>query len=64
MKIERFLHCLDAEQAKLAKEALEKPSGRDAFAYGRAIGIHAGIERAKIVLLALLEEKERNDFDL
>lgn len=64
MKIERFLQRLEAEQVQLAREALEKPSGRDAFAYGRSVGIHAGLERAKIVLLELIDEKERKDFDL
>ena len=43
---------------------MEKPSGRDAFAYGRAVGIHAGLERAKIVLLEMIDEKERKDFNL
>ena len=64
MKIEWFLQRLEAEQAQLAREAMEKPAGRDAFAYGRAVGIHAGLDRAKIVLLELLEEKERKDFNL
>ena len=64
MKIDGFLRRLEAEQAQLAREAMEKPAGRDAFAYGRAVGIHAGLERAKTVLLELIDEKERKDFDL
>lgn len=59
-----LLQRLEAEQAQLAKEALEHPSGRDAFDYGRAVGIHAGIERAKIVLLDMVTEHERKGFDL
>lgn len=64
MKIDGFLRRLEAEQAQLAREAMEKPAGRDAFAYGRAVGIHAGLERAKLVLLDMIDEKERKDFDL
>lgn len=64
MKIDGFLRRLEAEQAQLAREAMEKPAGRDAFAYGRAVGIHAGLERAKTVLLELIDEKERKDFNL
>jgi len=64
VKIEWFLQRLEAEQAQLAREAMEKPAGRDAFAYGRAVGIHAGIERAKTVLLEMIDEKERKDFNI
>ena len=59
-----LLQRLEAEQATLAKEALEQPSGREAFDYGRAVGIHAGIERAKIVLLDMVREHERKGYDL
>jgi hypothetical protein len=59
-----LLQRLETEQAQLAKEALEQPSGREAFDYGRAVGIHAGIERAKIVLLDMVREHERKGFDL
>jgi len=48
----------------LAREALERPAERDAFAYGRAVGLHAGLEHAKSVLLNLIDEKERKDFNL
>lgn len=64
MKIEMFLQRLETEQARLAREALERPAERDAFAYGRAVGLHAGLEHAKTVLLNLIDEKERKDFNI
>jgi len=64
VKIEMFLQRLETEQARLAREALERPSERDAFAYGRAVGFYAGLEHAKTVILNLIDEKERKDFNI
>jgi hypothetical protein len=61
MKIEMLLQRLEAEQAKLAVQALEAPSGKDVFEYGRACGMYAGMEHAKRVLLDLVSEKNRKD---
>jgi hypothetical protein len=59
-----LLQRLETEQALLARETLEQPSGREAFDFGRAVGLYAGIERAKIVLLDMVAEHERRNFDL
>lgn len=59
-----FLQRLETAQAELAKEALERPSGRDAFDYGRAVGLHAGLELAKQTLIDMVAEHERKGFDL
>lgn len=64
MRIETLLQRLEAEQAKFAHEALGKPSSRDLFAYGQAVGMYAGLEHAKRTLIDLVAEKERKDFDL
>jgi hypothetical protein len=48
----------------LARDALEQPQGRDTFEYGRVVGIYAGLELAKTVLLDTVAEKERKDFNL
>lgn len=61
MKIETLLQRLEAEQLRLATEALERPSGRDVFDYGRAVGIYAGLEHAKRTLIDMVSEKERKD---
>lgn len=58
-----FLQRLDAEQNKLAHEALQHPQPGD-FNYGKAVGMYAGLEMAKRALLDLVAEKERKDFDL
>lgn len=59
-----LLQRLEEEQATLAAETLRQPSGRDAFDFGRAVGLYAGIERAKIVLLDMVREHEQKGFDL
>ena len=64
MKIEVLLQRLEEEQATLAVETLTQPSGREAYDFGRAVGLYAGIERAKIVLIDLVKEHERKGFDL
>ena len=64
MKIDLLLKRLEQAQLELAKSALQQPQGRDAFDYGRAVGMYAGLEHAVNVLLDLVAEKERKDFDL
>lgn len=53
----KLLQLLKTEQATLASEALARPSGRDAFEYGRVSGMHAGLERAQEVLLGMLSDE-------
>lgn len=64
MRIERLLQRLETAQAELAKEALERPTGKDGFDYGRAVGMYAGLELAKTTLIEMVAERERKDFDL
>ncbi len=59
-----ILQRLEAEQVRLAKESLEQPGGRDAFEYGRAVGMYAGLEHAKRVLVELFADTEKRKFDL
>lgn len=64
MRLDTLLQRLEMEQAKLAHETLSQPSGREAFDYGRAVGLYAGLEIAKRTLIELVAERERKDFDL
>jgi len=64
MRIEILLQRLEQAQADLARDALKQPQARDTFEYGRVVGIYAGLELAKNVLLDTVAEKERKDFDL
>jgi hypothetical protein len=64
MRIEAFLQRLEQAQADLARDALEQPQGRDTFEYGRVVGIYAGLELAKTVLIDMVAEKERKDFNI
>jgi hypothetical protein len=64
MRIEVLLQRLEQSQADLARDALEQPQGRDLFEYGKVVGIYAGLELAKTVLLDMVAEKERKDFNL
>lgn len=63
MRIEAIIQRLETEAAKAATEALDKPSGRDAFEYGRAVGLRAGIRHAIDTIGNMLNEeanRERN----
>lgn len=64
MRIEVLLQRLEQSQADLARDALEQPQGRDLFEYGKVVGIYAGLELAKSVLLDTVAEKERKDYNL
>ena len=64
MRIEVLLQRLEQSQADLARDALEQPQGRDVFEYGRVVGMYAGLELAKTVLIDMVAEKERKDFNL
>ena len=48
----------------LAKEALAQPQSRDAFEYGRVVGMYAGLEQAVNVLLDLIKEDEERGLKL
>lgn len=63
MRIETLLQRLETEQVRLATEALKQPASRDAFEYGRVVGMYAGLEMAKASLLALVaDHEERGQF--
>jgi hypothetical protein len=64
VRIEVLLQRLEQSQADLARDALAQPQGRDVFEYGRVVGMYAGLELAKTVLIDMVAEKERRDFDL
>jgi hypothetical protein len=64
MRIETLLQRLEQSQAELARDALQQPQSRDAFEYGRVVGMFAGLELAKTVLIDTVEENERKDFNL
>ena len=64
MRIETLLQRLEQSQADLARDALAQPQGRDTFQYGRVVGMYAGLELAKTVLIDMVAEKERKDFNL
>jgi len=60
----RLLQLLEAEMAELATTALEQPAARDAFEYGRVVGMHAGLKRAFEIIGNAYEEEEKRGFNL
>ena len=64
MRIETLLQRLEQAQADLSRDALQQPQARDTFEYGRVVGLYAGLELAKTVLIDTVAEKERKDFNL
>lgn len=63
MRLENLLQRLEAEQATLARQALEQPQPGE-FNYGKAVGVYAGLEVAKRVLIDMVAEKDKRDFNL
>jgi hypothetical protein len=62
MRLETLLQRLETEQAAMAVEALERPSGKTEFDYGRAVGLYAGIQRAKEILINTVAEDDKREF--
>jgi hypothetical protein len=62
--VDVLLRRFEDEQARIAREALQQPQTPAEFAYGRAVGMHAGLEHAKNLLLELVDEKNKRDFIL
>ena len=62
MRVEILLKRLEDEQKTLAIEALSRPQGKDNYDYGRVVGIYAGLEQAKNLILDIMAEKEAKDF--
>lgn len=62
MRVEILIRRIEDEQASLAKDALSRPQGKDAYDYGRVVGIYAGLEQAKGLISDLMAEKEAKDF--
>ncbi len=64
MRVDILIKRLEDEQAKLAREALSRPQGKDGYDYGRVVGLYAGLEQAKNLINALLEEQETRNSNI
>ena len=64
MNPDTLIRRLKEAQAELARGLLITPSGRDAFEYGRAVGLYEGYERTWNLIENLFEESERGKFDI
>ena len=54
---------IDKAMAEVAKDALRAPS-KELFDYGRSVGVYAGLEQAKTVILDLVKDADARDNDL
>lgn len=59
--VETLMKRLETEQMAHAHSALSQAQGRDAFEYGRMVGMYAGIDHARKVILDLISEAEDRD---
>lgn len=59
--IDTLLRRLEDEQAEHSKQALSMATNRTEFGYGQVVGMYAGLERAKELILSMLEAAERDD---
>lgn len=64
VEVEHILKAVAQRRDEHAKVALTRPSGRDAFEYGKAVGMYTAFETTLAVINELLEaddKKERED---
>ena len=61
VNIAALFKLIDDERAALAVSAIERPQGQDAFAYGRVVGIYAGLTRARQLIDDFISDKETKD---
>lgn len=61
---QKLLVRLKEAQREHAIGALQRPSQRDTFEYGHAVGVIAGYEMAINILLELVNEEKYGDKDL
>ena len=61
MNIGGLLQRLETERVRLAREAMEQPSGGDVFAHGRAVGLYAGLTRATEIINEILRDSDRRE---
>ncbi|QDH50452.1 hypothetical protein [Caulobacter phage KcrB] len=64
MNISTILTALEVEKTKVAKETLEKPGQGDVFAYGRAVGVYAGLSRAQALIENTLRDEAKRTENL
>lgn len=64
MRVDILIKRLNDEQASLAREALTRPQGKDSYDYGRVVGMYAGLEQAKNLINAILEEQETRNSNI
>ncbi len=57
-KLTKLIAKIDEMVPKHAIQLLQQPAQKDAFEYGRAVGIIAGINLVKSELLAILNEDD------
>ena len=55
---------LEAKLDETAKEAVRHPAAGDIFAYGRIVGVYAGLEKAKQIIDEMWREEQKRYDDL
>jgi hypothetical protein len=61
---QKLLVRLKEAQREYAIGALQRPSQKDSFEYGHAVGVIAGYEMAINILLGIVQEEKYGDKDL
>lgn len=61
MKVETVIQRIEDEMAQVSRDAMEKPADKTEWAYAKAIGFYAGLDRAKDLILSLYRDAEERD---
>jgi hypothetical protein len=62
--IEKIIGAVKSEQARMAQSALQAPSARDGFEYGRVCGMYAGLQRSLDIIDETLKDRNERERDL
>ena len=64
MQLDVFLRKIDQALAEFAADALRAPQGKEAFDYGRSVGVYAGLEQARQILIDTVRDADARDRDI
>ncbi len=61
VRTDPVINAILAKKAEVALEALERPVGQDLFAYGRLVGIIAGLNMAHDLVVEMIADRHAKD---
>jgi hypothetical protein len=64
VNLTKIMAALESKMLETAKSAVERPAEGDVFAYGKVVGMYAGLQTAKQIIDEMLRDEQRRNGDL